>query len=192
MSRTLLVFAHQDEASAFGDVPHLISGVGKVNAAVSLQRALYDAERAGVPITDIIVLGTAGIVGGSHDLDTVVQIDRAVQHDFSLPTPPLSFGAPTIEPRAVVATGDQFVKDDAQRRHIANLGATLCDMESYAFAAVAEAASVEMRAFKIPSDFADSSTTDEEWDEIVFLKSQQLREFYDAVLADGVEELVAP
>ena len=34
--RTLLVSAHRDEASAFADVPHVVTGVGKVNAAVSL------------------------------------------------------------------------------------------------------------------------------------------------------------
>lgn len=182
--RQLLVFAHRDEASAFTDVPHLVTGVGKVNASAQLAAALQAAQQQGQPVTDVIVLGTAGIVGPGHDLDTIVQVTRAVQHDFSLPSPPLSFGrrapgGPGAVQTATIATGDQFVTDDAQRARIASLGATLVDMEVYAYAAICEAFGVALQVYKIPSDFADSQTTDAEWDDIVFLKSTQLREFYN-------------
>ncbi len=183
MTRQLLVFAHRDEASAFADVPHTVTGVGKVNAAASLARELFDAAAAQQPIDEVLVLGTAGIVSDEHDLNTVVQVRHAVQHDFSLDSPKLTFGAPTLESPVTIATGDQFVKDDTQRARIAKLGASLCDMEVYAYAAVCEKFGVDLRVFKVPSDFADSATTDEEWDDIVFLKSRQLREFYDSVLA---------
>lgn len=179
MRTQLLVFAHQDEASAFSDVEHLVTGVGKVNAAVSLAHAL---STAATPIDEVIVLGTAGIIAEGHDLDTIVQITEAVQHDFSLPSPTKKLAAAEIDATATIATGDEFVKSDADRVAISQLGATLVDMEIYAYAAVCERFGVQLKAFKIPSDFANDSTTDEEWDEIVFLKSNQLRHFWETTL----------
>ena len=180
---TLLVFAHRDEASAFADVPHLVTGVGKVQGAVSLAAALADGS-----VERVVVLGTAGVVGDGEDrlsLEEVVQITGVVQHDFSLPSPTLEPAGAVILPErtATIATGDVFVKDDAQRAHISGLGAALVDMESYAYASVCAKFDVPLQLFKIPSDFADSSTTDEEWDTIVFRKSEQLRAFWDAQLA---------
>jgi adenosylhomocysteine nucleosidase len=181
--QTLLVFAHRDEASAFADVPHLVTGVGKVNGAVSLAEAL---ARGGVE--RVVVLGTAGVVSDGEDrpqLDEIYQISEVVQHDFSLPSEALRPAGAVILPdhSAVLATGDVFVKNDAQREHIASLGASLVDMEAYAYASVCARFDVPLQLFKIPSDFADSSTTDEEWDTIVFRKSEQLRAFWEQRLA---------
>lgn len=179
--RTLLVFAHNDEAFAFADVPHLVTGVGKVNAATTLA-----GELAAGDVARVVVLGTAGVVGdGAYrlDLDTVYQVTGLVQHDFSLPSPTLAPAGDVVLPEAqhaVMATGDQFVTDDEQRVHISSLGATLVDMEGYAYAATCARFDVPLQIFKVPSDFADSSTTDAEWDEIVFTKSAQLRAFWDA------------
>lgn len=187
-SGALLVFAHRDEATAFADVDHLVTGVGKVNAAVSLavKLAAGGADRA--VVDRVIVLGTAGVVGDGDarlDLETVYQITGVVQHDFSLPSPELRPHGDVLLPgsTATIATGDVFVQDDAQRAHIQGLGADLVDMEAYAFASVCEKFGVPLQIFKIPSDFADSSTTAEEWDTIVFRKSEQLREFWDTRLA---------
>lgn len=182
-SQTLLVFAHRDEATAFADVPHLVTGVGKVNAATSLAAALAPGD-----VARVVVLGTAGIVGDGDarlDLDTVYQVTGVVQHDFSLPSPELRpAGEVELPERTVtIATGDVFVQDDAQRAHIQSLGAGLVDMEAYAYAAICERFDVPLQLFKIPSDFADSATTDEEWDTIVFRKSEQLREFWELRLA---------
>ncbi|WP_427869630.1 purine-nucleoside phosphorylase [Leucobacter luti] len=184
---TLLVFAHRDEASAFDDVPHLVTGVGKVNAATQLAAAL--AEAAPAPIERVVVLGTAGVVGDGPErpsLEEIYQVTGVVQHDFSLPSPTIVPAGERILPQdrtAVIATGDVFVKSDEQREAIAALGATLCDMECYAYAAVCARFGVPLQLFKVPSDFADSSTTDEEWDTIVFRKSEQLRAFWDERLA---------
>ncbi len=178
----LLVFAHRDEASAFTDVPHIVTGVGKISAAAALAKTLHEVALSGARVSHITVLGTAGIVSDSHDLDTVVQINKAVQHDFSLPSPELVLGEQLLSPTATIATGDVFVKNDAQRAKIAALGATLVDMESYAYAQTAAVFDTPINIFKVPSDFADSSLTDADWDEIVFLKSQQLRHFYDEIL----------
>lgn len=190
--QTLLVFAHRDEASAFDDVPHLVTGVGKVNAATELAAALAAAPS----IDRVVVLGTAGVIGDGADrldLDTVYQLTGVLQHDFSLPSPTLEPGGAVVLEAgftATVATGDVFVQNDEQRRSIAALGAGLVDMESYAYASVCARFGVALQLFKIPSDFADSTTTDEEWDTIVFRKSEQLRVFCEDRLPELLEARV--
>lgn len=177
---TLLVFAHADEATAFADVPHLVTGVGKINGTLSLTAAICQGS-----VERVVVLGTAGVVAdgpAAPTLGVVYQISAAVQHDYSLPSPRLSLGSALILPEAenaVIATGDVFVQNDAQRSAIANLGATLVDMETYAYASVCERLGVPLQVFKVPSDFADSSTTGEEWDDIAVSKSEQLRVFWE-------------
>ena len=136
--KTLLVFAHCDEATAFADVPHLVSGVGKVNAATALAGALAAGD-----IERVIVLGTAGVVGDGEDrldLNTVYQVTGVVQHDFSLPSPKIQPTGQIVLPEhtSTIATGDVFVKDDEQRTHIQGLGASLVAMEAYASAAIRE------------------------------------------------------
>lgn len=178
--RALLVFAHADEAEAFtgAGVAHLVTGVGKINATLALTEALLAARDDARPFQGVVVLGTAGAVADSVRLDTVYQIEAVVQHDYSLPSPRLEpSGALIVPERAVIATGDVFVQDDAHRVAVAALGARLVDMESYAYAAVCERLGVPLQIFKAPSDFADSSTTQSEWDGIAGSKSSQLLQF---------------
>ncbi|MCB1274063.1 MAG: purine-nucleoside phosphorylase [Leucobacter sp.] len=179
MPRTLLVFAHDDEASAFAKagVPHLVTGVGKINATLALSRAILDLSRTDTAVGRVIVLGTAGAVSEQARLDTVYQVTAAVQHDFSLDSPRLELAGDVVAEGAVIATGDVFVQDDAQRAAIAAVGASLVDMESYAYAAACRQLGVPLQIFKTPSDFADSSTTQGEWDGIVGSKSAQLFAF---------------
>ena len=219
---TLLVFAHRDEAEAFSDVPHLVTGVGKVNAAGALAQALgigsdAAARSAALPelaavgvdyarsssdgprqslaetsgISRVVVLGTAGVLVDGPEapqLNTVYQVTAAQQHDYSLPSPLLRLSGPVVLPEertAKIATGDVFVNDDAQRAALASSGAQLVDMETYAFASVCIRFGVPLQVFKVPSDFADSATTDAEWDEIAVRKSEQLRHFWDEEVARG-------
>lgn len=185
---TLLVFAHADEAESFAEagVAHLVTGVGKINATLSLTEALLRAESGS--ISRVVVLGTAGAIGDEARLDTVYQIERVVQHDFSLPSPAIVPAGEILVPNtATIATGDVFVQDDAQRASISALGAALVDMESYAYAVVCERLGVPLQLFKAPSDFADSSTTQDEWDGVVVSKSRQLLDF----VAQHLPELLA-
>lgn len=177
--KTLYVFAHEGEATAFSDVEHLVTGIGKIGAAVALAGAL-----AGGGYERVVVLGTAGvIVDGEQrpDMDTVYQVTRVIQHDFPLESAPLSPAGDVLltERQLTMATGDVFVSDDEQRIRIAGLGAQLVDMEGYAYASVCERFNVPLQIFKIPSDFADSNTTIEDWFEVVERKSRQLRAFWD-------------
>lgn len=177
---TLLVFAHADEAECFAKagVPHLVTGIGKINATLSLTEAIVTARVAGSRIGRVVVLGTAGAISDDARLDTVYQVDGVVQHDFSLPSPRIAPAGPTIAGHtAVIATGDVFVQDDEQRAAICELGVSLVDMESYAYAVVCERLGVPLQLFKVPSDFADSSTTQDEWDGVVVTKSRQLFDF---------------
>jgi adenosylhomocysteine nucleosidase len=184
-SRTLLVFAHADEAEAFAaaGVPHLVTGVGKIRATLELTAAL--ASLSANPVERVIVLGTAGAVSDEARLDTVYQVSAVVQHDFSLPSPVLKPAGPIIAPStAVIATGDIFVQSDSQRAALSALGASLVDMESYAYAAVCERLEVPLQLFKVPSDFADSSTTQDEWDSVAVPKSKQLFAFVQECLPE--------
>ena len=177
---TLLVFAHADEAVAFDDVPHIVTGVGKINAAVTLAKQLSSGQ-----FNRVVVLGTAGGIGaGVVSLDVIYQITEVLQHDFELASPTIvPAGEVVLAETATMATGDQFVTSDEQRAHLSSLGAELVDMEGYAFARVCEVFEIPLQIFKIASDFADSSTTMQEWDDIVHAKSRQLREFWGAKLA---------
>lgn len=178
----LLVFAHEDEAHAFGDIPHFVTGVGKIRAATELA----DACARGM-VERVTVLGTAGLLDDDLDLETVYRIRAVTQHDFSLPSPVIELAdlgtvASTV-PATVIATGDTFVASDEDRVRLAASGAGLVDMESYAYAHVCQRYGVELEIFKIPSDSADSSTTQQTWDEIVKHKSEQLHAF---AVAQGI------
>ena len=132
------------------------------------------------------MLGTAGAVDDEVRLDTVYQIEALVQHDFSLPSPKVVPAGPLLEgvPLSIIATGDVFVQDDSQRAALSAVGAHLVDMESYAYAVVCERLGIPLQVFKAPSDFADSSTTQDEWDGVVMTKSRQLFEFARARLPE--------
>ncbi len=182
--QTLLVFAHGDEADAFAraGVPHLITGVGKINATFELTRAILDsgADRP----AEVIVLGTAGAISPDARLDTVYRVSAAIQHDYSLPSPTVELppggrgpAARGPVPEAVIATGDVFVQSDAQREELAARGASLVDMESYAYAQVCRRLGVPLRIYKTPSDFADDATTMQTWDDAVVSNSDQLLAF---------------
>lgn len=184
---TLLVFAHSDEAECFVEagVQHLITGVGKINATLNLTQAILEAGAEN--LERVVVLGTAGAISDEARLDTVYQVNAVVQHDYSLPSPKVTpAGAIVTTNTATIATGDVFVQNDSQRENIAALGASIVDMESYAYAVVCEQLRVPLQLFKVPSDFADSSTTQEEWDGVVLSKSRQLYEF----VADFMPELL--
>jgi adenosylhomocysteine nucleosidase len=159
-TRPLLVAALPEEAAHFGlDLPVLLTGVGKVSAAIAVTRLLASGERP----SEIINLGTAGALrpglAGLHLISTVIQ------HDFNSPgiaaLTGYTFGAPlSVGPAGgpVLATGDIFVSDPDLRLLLA-AQADLVDMEGYAVASAAAAFDVPIRMVKHVSDEADAEAS---------------------------------
>ncbi|WP_305783946.1 nucleosidase [Symbioplanes lichenis] len=153
--RPLLVVAVRLEADHLGtDLPVLITGMGKVNAALGLGATLGAGPRP----SEVINLGTAGGlrpgVSGTHVVGTVMQHDLDGDVLFKLTGevtgPPLLVGDPA---GPVLATGDAFINDDAARDALAR-DASLVDMEGYAVAAAAQQFGVPVRLVKHVSDDA--------------------------------------
>ncbi|MBV1849445.1 nucleosidase [Catellatospora tritici] len=151
----LLAVALPEEAEHLDSpFPVLLTGVGKVCAAMSVTRALA----AGPLPKEIINLGTAGAL--HPGLSGIHLISRVVQHDFDSATIAALtgqvFGAPIdlADEGPVLATGDVFVADPDLREALART-AGLVDMEAYAVVAAAAAFGVPVRVVKHVSDEAD-------------------------------------
>jgi adenosylhomocysteine nucleosidase len=179
----LLVAALEAELAAFPSeltgFDRLVTGPGKLQAAYALTRALdagsYD---------EILVVGTAGAIDARLDGD-LYEIDAAIQHDVT--DIDGIVGQHVSLPRRVdlaadgvtIATGDHFVDDAEAVAVIRPLGAGLVDMETYAYAWVAEQFGVPIRVIKAVSDRAqDDAITD--WRATVTACSERLREFVRA------------
>ncbi len=152
-----MVALEEEAAHLDTTLPILITGVGKVNAALAVTRRLAGASS--LP-SMLLNLGTAGALRpglvGTHEIALVEQ------HDFDSPSiraltgrefgPQLRLAGEGL----VLATGDVFVSDPALRDRLA-LHADLVDMEGYAVAAAAAAFGVPVRMIKHVSDSADDS-----------------------------------
>lgn len=189
----LLVAALDAELVAFPEAlpgfDRLVTGPGKLQAAYALTRALDAAA-----YDEIVVVGTAGAIDAKL-APAVYEIDAAIQHDVtdidgvvgqhvSLPArvelPPHrdAAGSRRSSPTrsaVTIATGDHFVDDAEAAQAILPLGASLVDMETYAYAWVAAQFTRPIRVFKAVSDRAqDGAMTD--WHASVASCSAQLRE----------------
>ncbi|MGO2520601.1 MAG: phosphorylase family protein [Microbacterium sp.] len=175
----LLVAALESELIAFPeDLPgfdRLVTGPGKLKATYALTRALdtttYD---------EILVVGTAGALDETIE-SGVHEVNWAFQHDVineegihgehvSMPQR-MHLGDGDIS----IGTGDSFIDDADAVQLIRSLGGRLVDMESYAYAWVADQFGVPIRIWKAVSDRAqdDANTT---WTEAVTACSHQLRD----------------
>ena len=150
----LLVVAVEEEATQLHQtgLPVLVTGAGKVNAAVSVATVLGEHAPA-----SLINLGTAGALkdglAGIHIISQVQQhdLDDAGLHALT----GLHFGQPIELDGAgpVLTTGDVFVDDPILRTRLAE-SADLVDMEGYAVAKAARAAQVPVMLVKMVSDGA--------------------------------------
>jgi adenosylhomocysteine nucleosidase len=172
--RPLLVMAVHLEAEALGsDLPVLLTGMGKVNAALAVAATLAGGPKP----REIINLGTAGALRpgltGTHPIGTVLQHDLdsdvLLKLTGEVTGPPLLVGDPD---GIVLATGDAFVADPATRDRLA-AHAHLVDMEGYAVAAAAHAAGVPVRLVKHVSDDA-SEHASRTWQQSVAECSREL------------------
>jgi len=166
----LLVAALDAELVAFpaqiDGFDRLVTGPGKLQAAVGLTRALAARD-----YSEIVVVGTAGAIDPELEAD-VYEVGAAVQHDVSdldgvvgqHVSLPARIDLET--PGHTIATGDHFVDDADAVLSIRPLGAVLVDMEAYAYAYVANEFGVPLRIIKAVSDRAQDGAT-QLWDEVV-------------------------
>ena len=153
----LLVVALEEEAAHLHvhDLPILVTGAGKVNAAVALATILGEHSPR-----EVVNLGTAGALRddleGTHEIATITQhdLDDAALHHLT----GLHFGQPVqlAEEGLILTTGDAFVADRLLRDRLAQT-AHVVDMEGYALARAAMAAGIPLRVVKQVSDSADDS-----------------------------------
>ena len=164
---TLIVAAMHSEAvnmlqNIMDDTDVIITGVGKVNAAMNLTWYIANAEK---PIDRILNLGFAG-ASAPYQVSDVVLIEQATYHDFDLtlfgyekgqvPTFPVHFSSdpsmvrwiqkvlPNIK-KGQLFTGDYFmtVKKEAP---------VIVDMEGAALYQVAYRYDIPIASIKIVSD----------------------------------------
>lgn len=175
----LLVAALDAELVAFPDplpgFDRLVTGPGKLQATYALTRALDRGD-----YDEILVVGTAGAIdplleSAVHEIAGAIQhdvtdIDGVVGQHVSLP-PRVEIGDAGV----VIATGDHFVDDAEAVGVIRPLGASMVDMETYAYIWVADQFGVPIRVLKAVSDRAqDDAITD--WRATVAACSAQLRQ----------------
>jgi adenosylhomocysteine nucleosidase len=147
-------------------LPTLVTGVGKVTAAVRTTEALAAlADRGRLLVVNIGSAGALrpGLTGLhvpsrvlNHDISAAAIRALGLQVEDALE---LSDGD-----GSVLATGDTFVTEPAVRDRLA-ARAHLVDMEGFAVAAAARRLEVAVRLVKHVSDSADAAATD--WPTVV-------------------------
>ena len=173
----LLVFALASEAAGeFDDCNKLVCGIGKVNAAYQLSKAIL-TKRPKL----IINLGSAG--SNMFDRGTVVCCTRFVQRDmdvrglgYQLYETPFSAEQIVLEhgiaidglPQGICGTGDNF-----EMSHTASIY-NVVDMESYALAHVALKENIPFLCLKYISDGADGGAA-ADWNILVHKAAKALR-----------------
>jgi adenosylhomocysteine nucleosidase len=151
----------QDEFEKAG-VAVLYTGVGKVNAAMSLTRALADCRHTGRPLPRVINFGSAG--SRRFPTGTVVACTTFLQRDmdasglgFAQGTTPFEEVPAVIEfptpfcglPLGTCGTGDSF------ETGVRTMTCDVVDMEAYALAKVCHFEDTAFACAKFVSDGAD-------------------------------------
>ncbi|MFA5663656.1 5'-methylthioadenosine nucleosidase [Castellaniella sp.] len=150
-----------EHAAMIHDIPVIYTGVGKLNAALSLMDAIerHRPDR-------LINYGTAGALAGRADglveVAEVIQRDMDTEPLFPRGTTPFDDTPPVLSSNADglrCATGDNFLQ--ASDPWLLEQGVDLVDMELFALAAVCHRRQLPWRAFKfITDDSNDNSGRD--------------------------------
>ena len=155
----LLVVALEQEATALRGLglPLLVTGAGKVNAAVAVATAVHMARPR-----ELINLGTAGglkdHVEGTHVVSTVLEHDVDDDAIFAVAAVHCSLPINLAREGLILATGDRFIADASERALLAVV-ADIVDMEGYAIAKAAAHAGLGLTMVKHVSDRADESAS---------------------------------
>ncbi|MGB3698851.1 MAG: nucleosidase [Gordonia sp. (in: high G+C Gram-positive bacteria)] len=175
-ARVLVVSAtHAEAAHVPPGTDLLVTGIGKVRAAVAVTRRL-----AGGEYMRVINIGTAGALHDGHA--GLYTPSRVVEHDISA-AELTAMGYPISDEweipdgdGSVLATGDTFVSDGRRRARLAER-ADLVDMEGAAIAQVCEAFGLPLRLVKVVSDNADDGAFD--WPSAVDAAARDLGDWLD-------------
>ena len=169
----MLVVALEEEAAHIhaSDLPVLVTGVGKVNAAVAVSTILGDHSPSRV-----VNLGTAGALrdglAGTYVIRSVIQHDLDDAMLFRLTGLHVSEPIDVADDGLTLATGDTFVTDAVVRDRLAR-SADLVDMEGYAVARAARVAGVPVTVVKEVSDAADDAAG-RTWNDSVDICAERL------------------
>lgn len=178
MAEPLVVVALRSEARYLDDHDVLLTGIGKVAAAVAVSRAI--AERRP---SFVLNVGTAGAL--RDGLEGTYRIGRVLEHDVDHEflrrlTGEETVGEIVLDPDepTTLATGDAFISDPVVRAALA-ARAHVVDMEGFAVARACAVAGVECRIVKIVSDTAseDAART---WVEEADRTARSIRAAVDA------------
>lgn len=177
VSDTLFVFALDSEAGkVFDDKNKLVTGIGKVNAAIELTKEIH-LRRPQL----IVNLGSAG--SQSFQKGEVVCCTKFIQRDmdvrglgFSLYETPLSGIPPVLEygyqmqglREGICGSGDSFEMNHSETEY------TIVDMEAYPLALVAMKENIPFLCLKYISDDAGSDAADD-WAVQVHLASEAFK-----------------
>jgi adenosylhomocysteine nucleosidase len=170
--RPLLVVALELEAVALRSLgfPMLVTGAGKVNAAVAVATVLSSARPS-----ELINLGTAGGlkpgIEGTHLVSTVLEHDVDDASIFAIAEVHCSLPINLSREGLILATGDRFIASAGDRELLAVV-ADIVDMEGYAIAKAAAAAGVALTMVKHISDQADETATSSWVDSVTFCSHQ--------------------
>jgi adenosylhomocysteine nucleosidase len=165
-------------------VPVLYCGVGKVNAAIALTRALSKYAASGRTMPLVVNFGSAG--SPIHPPGTFLSCHEFVQRDmdvrglgFPVGVTPFDDVPATISfrPRftqlspAVCGSGDSFVTAASDAKF------TVVDMEAYALAKVCHLEHADFASVKYVTDGADHSAADD-WQSNVHKAADEFLRLY--------------
>jgi adenosylhomocysteine nucleosidase len=185
---TLVVIAVQEEsAGAFeaADVPYLLCGVGKVNAAIALTNQLNRYVHASLPMPTVMNFGTAG--SRIHPPGSLVECCEFIQRDMDARELGFPHGATpfdTLEPKltfprtfdhlplAACATGDSFAGGSAE------FECGIVDMEAFALAKVCKLFGAAFACVKYVSDGADHASA-ADWQSNVHKAADEFLKLYN-------------
>lgn len=144
--------------------PVIHTGIGKINASISLYEAILDYK------PDLVInYGTAGTMSGKTGLlevNTFVQRDMDVR-GLGFPRGITPFEKDNSLPQAkgiVLASGDSFVTDSESQLEGLDISVDLIDMEAFALNKVCEHHNTNFNCYKYVTDNTDEEASND-WNE---------------------------
>ena len=183
----LVVIAVRAESSGVfeaAQVPYILCGVGKVNAAIALTNELNRYAHASMPMPRVFNFGTAG--SRIHPAGTVVECCEFIQRDMDARELGIPLGVTPFDtlpsrltfqpvfgdlPIAVCGTGDSFATG------LTEFECGVVDMEAFALAKVCKVFGAAFACAKYVSDGADHSSA-ADWNSNVHKAADEFLRLY--------------